>query len=365
LYKRIIIDMKKLILLLLIVLYLPVLIKAQVIEEEVTIENNAITLSGTLSYPKTSNKLPAIVLVSGSGPQNRDSEIVGFKPFKILADHLNEKGIAVLRYDDRGHGKSIGKTVGQSTSEELATGAEAAFNYLKNHKAIDNNKVGLLGHSEGGIIAPMVASIDDQVAFVVLMAGYGVKGIEVTAEQQKAILKAQGMTDAFIEKAAEINNKIISAMQDDSISEEEVYDLAKKLIIEQIDYLPDNVQAQITDKEAYANFQAQSVVKQMKSPWIQFYMTYDPKPTLEQLECPVLMLFGGLDTQITVAQNKAIMEEALANNKNVETKVFENANHLFQKAKTGSPMEYSTLEKEFVEGFEEYLSKWILEKGVN
>jgi len=338
---------------------------AQIIEEEVSIKNGDITLSGVLSYPESKTKLPAIVLVSGSGAQNRDSDIAGFKPFKILADHFNNKGIAVLRYDDRGHGKSTGKSVGESTSKEIATDASAAHTYLRNHKAIDPSKVGLLGHSEGGIIVPMVAANNDNVAFIILMAGYGVKGIEVTSEQQKAILKAQGMNDEFINQASEMNKKLIDAMQDESKSQEEVLELAKKLITDQIAYLPENVQSQITDKEAYANFQAQSAVKQMNSPWIQFYMTYDPAPTLAQVECPVLMLFGGLDTQITVSQNKSVMEEALASNSNVEVKVFEKANHLFQEAKTGSPMEYANLDKEFVTGFEEYVSNWILEKAID
>jgi len=334
-------------------------------EQEVTIDNGEIKLSGTLSYPTGGDKFPAIILISGSGAQNRDSDILGFKPFKILADHFNSKGIAVLRYDDRGTGKSTGKSVGQSTSEEIATDAEAAFNFLKNHKKIDAKQIGLLGHSEGGVIAPMVAARESEVAFVILMAGYGVPGVELTNAQQAAILKSGGMSDEYIEKASQMNQQLITAMVDENKTVEDVKQLASELIRKQIQYLPENVKSQIADEDAYVQMQVQSVVAQMQSPWIKYYMQYDPAPTLTKVSCPVLVLFGELDTQVTEKQNKEVMANALENNKNVTIKTFEKANHLFQEAKTGSPMEYASLKKEFVEGFESYISDWVLEEGVS
>ncbi|MEM9859512.1 MAG: alpha/beta fold hydrolase [Bacteroidota bacterium] len=342
-------------------LLLPWSLTAQT-NEEVSFGTDSVLLSGTLTLPTGQGPFPAVVLVSGSGPQDRDSQILGFKPFKILADSLAEVGIAVLRYDDRGTGKSNGKSVNQSTSEELASDAYYAVQLLKKHRRIQAGNIGVIGHSEGGIIAPMVAVQDPDVAFIVLMAGYGVKGVELSNAQAAAIMKASGMSEDYIEKANELNGKILQMMSQPDVTDDELEQFVVEETVAMVDLMPDTYKKSITDPEAYAKQQAKSALAQFKSPWIKYYMSYDPAPTLAEVKCPVLMLFAALDTQVLVSQNQMVMESILsqAGNENVTTKVFEKANHLFQEAKTGAPQEYAFLKKEFDPEFLPYLQQWLL-----
>lgn len=338
----------------------PILSKAQ-IEEEVTFGKDSTILSATLTMPGGEGPFPAVVLVSGSGPQDRDSQILGFKPFKILADSLSRVGFAVLRYDDRGTGKSTGKNVNLSTSEELAQDAVEAVRFLRKHKDIDPKKIGVIGHSEGGIIAPKVASRDEGIAFIVLMAGFGVKGIELSNAQSEAIMRASGMNDDYIKMANELNGKVLDMMARPEMTEEALEAFIIKETVTMVEFMPETFKKSITDPEAYAKQQAKGAIAQFKSPWIQYYMTYDPAPTLAKVRCPVLLLFGALDTQVLASQNQRVMESILAEagNTNVTTKVFEKSNHLFQEAKTGSPQEYAFLKKEFDPEFLPFLSKWL------
>lgn len=340
--------------------YTSLLTSAQSREELVEFSNGSIKLSGTLSFPeKSSPREKAIILVSGSGPQNRDSEIVGFKPFKLLADYFNAQGYAVLRYDDRGVGRSTGKSVNESTTKELAEDARQAFLYLKSRTDIDNKNIGLLGHSEGGIIVPLVISKEKDVAFAILMAGYGVKGVELSNRQQLAILKSSGMGDAYIEAMQDFNRKVMAMMSDTTVSEETLSNYVKKNIVETVPLLPEAMQQQISDKEAYATLVSQQVIAQTKSPWIRFYMNYDPYPALTAITCPVLLLFGELDTQVVPEQNEGIMKQALVKNKQVTSVIIPKANHLFQEAVTGSPAEYATLKKEFAPEIFETITNWL------
>jgi len=331
-------------------------------EEEVTIVNGEITLSGTLSFPAGSSKnYKTIILVTGSGPQNRDSEIFGFKSFKILADFLNAQGYAVLRYDDRGVGKSTGKTVNQSTTAELAEDAHQAYLFLRSRKDIDTKRIGLFGHSEGGIVVPIVASTEPTVAFVILASGFGVKGVELTNAQQAAILRSSGMSDDFIKASGVMNREVMRLMSDPNTTDQQLTDFVKVETLKLLPLLPESIQAQIPDKESYANMTAQQVIAQSKSPWIRYYMNYDPLPTLKKVKCPALILFGELDTQVLASQNRDLMKDALVNagNKNVTAVTIKKANHLFQEATTGSPMEYSTLKKEFVPEFLNVIHDWL------
>lgn len=333
-------------------------------EEEVKFSNGDILLSGTLSFPSAqSPPYKAIILLSGSGPQNRDSELFGFRPFKILADFLNQEGYAVLRFDDRGVGKSTGKSVSESTSVELAEDAQQAFRYLMSRKDIRPDHIGLLGHSEGGIVAPIVAT-REPVAFLILMAGYGVPGVELSIEQQKALLKASGMSDTFIEASVNMNRALLTMISKDSVSEAEVRTYVYEETLKLLPLLPEAVQAQIPDKQAYANLATEQVIGQIRSRWIRYYVTYDPQPVLKKVKCPVLMLFGELDLQVTPAQNLEIMRQALVGSGNnaVSVATIPKANHLFQEATTGSPMEYSSLKKEFAPGFLSTIKSWLAER---
>lgn len=330
-------------------------------EEEVSFANGEITLSGTLSFPSGDiKKRRAVILVSGSGPQNRDSEIVGFKPFELLADFFNEKGYAVLRYDDRGVGKSTGKSVNESTTADLAEDARQAFRFLASRKDIDPLDIGMLGHSEGGVVVPIVAS-SEPVSFIILMAGFGVKGVELSNAQQAAILRSSGMSEEFIKSSSEMNNKVMQLMSDANTPTEQLAAFVKAETLKLLPLLPEGIQSQIPDKNAYAEMSAQQVVLQSKSPWIRYYMNYDPLPTLTKVKCPVLLLFGELDTQVLPSQNKDLMRDALTNsgNKMVEAIVIQKANHLFQEAVTGNPSEYAKLKKEFTPVLKQEIEKWI------
>src|SRR5699024_10947933 len=186
--------------------------------EEVTFHNDIsdITLAGTLTYPKTGTDFPAVILITGSGPENRNEELMGHKPFLVIADYLTRQGIAVLRYDDRGVAESGGTYKG-STILDFATDAAAAFQYLQTRDEIDADKIGLMGHSGGGAIAPLVAANNKQVAFVITLAGPGVKGGQLLLKQQELIGKASGLSEDYIALNKSINRKayqIITATED-------------------------------------------------------------------------------------------------------------------------------------------------------
>ena len=330
-------------------------------EEEVAFKSGRILLAGTLTTPQGSGPFPAVILLTGIGPQNRDEEIFGFKIFEKIADYLTRKGMAVLRYDDRGVGGSTGNTM-QSTTEDFAGDALAAIEFLKKQNKINIKKIGFLGHSEGGIIAPLAAENSNDVAFMVLMSGFGVTGGELLLEQQRELLQRSNVPDSIITEDLDLQKKInetLAAGKDLNDIEKDIRAFTEK------DYnnLSKEVKASIPNKEAYINSNVRSQILTFNNPWFRFYVQYDPIPALEKVKVPVLMTFGELDLQVPVAQNKPKMEEALTKggNKNFKSIVFPNANHLYQTAKTGNPGEYSQLPKEFVPGFLDTIANWILE----
>lgn len=333
-------------------------------EEEISFTQGDAVLAGTLSFPSAeAKKYKAIVLISGSGPQNRDSEIVGMKPFKLLADFFNAQGYAVLRYDDRGVGKSTGSKVSEVTSQVLAEDAAQAFRYLKSRSDIHSTKIGLLGHSEGGILAPMVCTKEPGVAFVILMAGYGVKGIDLSNAQQAAILKASGMTEEFIAASNAMNREVMKLMASETVTDVQLTDFVKAETLKLLPLLPEAMRAAIPDQEGYATMTANQALAQSKNTWIKFYMNYDPQPALTKITCPALLLFGELDAQVLPGQNKDLMAQAITGNgnKKVQATVISKANHLFQLATSGSPMEYSMLKKEFSPELLDTLNNWLQE----
>jgi pimeloyl-ACP methyl ester carboxylesterase len=313
--------------------------------EDVTFQNVEanISLSGTLTLPGKEGNFPVVILISGSGPQNRDEELLGHKPFLVISDHLTKNGIGVLRYDDRGVGKSEGdfKT---STSADFATDVESAIAYLKTRKEINNKKIGLMGHSEGGLIAPMVASQSEDVSFIVLLAGTGLQGDKIILLQQALIAKADGTSDSDIMEATDAFTKAVDMVMksdDEQKLKTDLTNFINKLI-------EDDPSAEIPSgltKEEFVSAQ----VNEISSPWMQYFLKLDPAIALEKVKCPVLAINGEKDLQVPPKENLEAIKKALvkAGNENVTVVELANLNHLFQECETGSPKEYSNIEQTF------------------
>ena len=308
--------------------------------EEVTVRNerDGINLAGTLTLPEKGTKFPAVVMVTGSGAQNRDEEIMGHKPFFVIADYLTRNGIAVLRCDDRGTAASQG-THATATNEDFATDTEAMVNYLRSRKEINAKKIGIIGHSAGGIIAFIVAKKDPSIAFVVSLAGAGVRGDSLMLKQVELISKSQGMPDAVWQgMKPSIRNRYAILQQTDKTPEElqkELYaDVTKTMSPEQL-------------KDLNTIQQLSAQISSMTSPWYLHFMRYDPAQDLKKLKCPVLALNGEKDIQVDAAMNlTAIQERVTGNgNKNVTVKAYPNLNHLFQTCEKGTLAEYGQLEE--------------------
>jgi dienelactone hydrolase len=331
--------------------------------EEVTFTNGDIKFAGTLTIPKTEGKHPAVVMITGSGPQNRDEELFGFKPFKIIADYLTRNGIAVLRYDDEGVGGSTGKNVMQYTTEDFAGDVLKAVEFLKTRNDINPEQIGLIGHSEGGIIAPLAASKSNDIAFIVLMAGTGVKGVDIIKEQSKLIMEADKTPEEDIKANQEMIDKGYKILESDG-NLDDLKPEVEKEVQREFNSMPEEKKSAIKDKDEYIKTMVDAELRQYKMPWFKFFLSYNPAPALEKVKCPVLMLFGALDLQVPPAQNKAPMEKALQEGGNTDymSVVFPKANHLFLEAKTGSPSEYSSLPKEFVPDFLDTIKDWITKR---
>ncbi len=332
-------------------------------EDEVVFKSGKILFSGTLTTPKgdTNAKYPAVILLTGNGPHNRDENIYGFKIFEKIADYLTRKGIAVLRYDDRGIGGSTGNKM-SSTTEDFAGDALSAIEFMKKQKNIDVDKIGLLGHGEGGIIASMSAARSKDIAFIVLMSGTGVDGGDLILEQQKLLLKSANVPDSMIAQNLELQKKINDALRNDKDLNNLKSDI-RKFAEEDYNNLSANIKASIQNKEAYLNSNVQSQIAVFNNMWFKFFIKNNPYDALIEVTIPVLMTFGELDLQVPAEQNKPKMEEALtkAGNKNFKSIIFPKANHLYQEAKTGNPSEYAELSKEFVPDFLKTISDWILQ----
>ena len=302
-----------------------------------------ITLAGTLTYPKSGNNFPAAVLISGSGSQNRDEEVFGHKPFLVLADYLTRNGIAVLRYDDRDFLESGGNTE-NATSLNYAEDAYSAFEFLRTKDFIDKGQIGLIGHSEGALIASYLASNHNDIAFIVLLAGPGVPGKQLILMQSDALLKAEGASNDYIKKIHRINEQVYNIVLKEANTEKAKEKITKiltnlKLTKEQIE------------------MQENAVL----SPWYRFFLAYDPKPALEKVKCPVLALGGSLDMQVPAQINLRSIQDALEQGGNNRYTVMElkGLNHLFQHAKTGLPQEYAQLKETFSSDALKITADWI------
>jgi len=332
-------------------------------EEEVVYENTeaGVKLAGTLTLPRSEGPFPAVILITGSGAQNRDEEIVGHRPFLVLSDNLTRRGIAVLRVDDRGIGGSTGN-FSQATTEDFAGDVLAGIEYLKSRKDIDPTRIGLIGHSEGGIIAPLVAVQSPDVSFIVMMAGSGITGEEIILLQSDLIARAEGADNETITR----NNALMTSMysvvkeeQNNTIAAEKL----RKLIMDERANMSEEEKQNSNYSEADLDAQVNAQVQTLVSPWMRFFLTYDPRPTLMQVKCPVLAINGEKDLQVPPEENLQAIEEALkaGGNKDYTVKELPGLNHLFQTAQTGSPSEYAAIEETISPTALDVIGNWISE----
>lgn len=327
------------------------------VSEEVKFKNTQdnVVLAGTFSKPKADGTFPVVILISGSGPQNRDEELLGHKPFLILSDYLTRNGIAVLRYDDRGSFASTGN-FSLATTFDFANDVDAAIQYLKTRKDINPKKIGLIGHSEGGLIAPIVASRNKNVSFIILMAGPGIKGGNILLLQQELIGRANGMKEENILKTHEINSHVFSLI--DKISNT---DSLKVKITNYLSLKKKEIADLDTTVEKTDDNMIEAQIKQLLTPWMLNFIRYNPSQALEKLKCPVLAMIGSKDLQVPANPNLNAIEKALnkAGNKDFTVKELTNLNHLFQECKTGSPNEYVSIEQTISPLALETILNWI------
>ena len=328
-------------------------------EEEVSYENkrDGVKLAGTLTLPRGKASSPAVILITGSGPQNRNEELLGHKPFLVLADYLTRLGVAVLRVDDRGVGGSTGN-ISNSTSENFASDVLAGIEFLKGRKGIDAKRIGLIGHSEGGLIAPLVASQSNDVAFIVLLAGPGLPGEEILYAQGALILKANGASAEALAKqraTQEMMFTILKQEKDNAAAEKKMREGFDKQM----------ASASETEK-AQTKQVMEAQIGMALSPWFRHFLTYDPRPTLAKVKCPVLALNGENDLQVPVTENLREIEATLkaAGNKDVTIARLPKLNHLFQTSETGSPSEYVKIEETFAPVALKTIGDWILTREV-
>lgn len=334
-------------------------------QEEVTFRNESadVTLAGTLTLPPAAAPDQIVVLVSGSGPQNRNEElaIMNHRPFLVLSDYLTRQGIGVLRYDDRGVGESTGE-FSEGTTYDFAQDAKAAVAYLRGREDLAGTQLGIVGHSEGGMIAPIVADEDPELDFIVLLAGPGTKLDQLLISQTQLMAAAGGASEKDLKEAKrdlKRYTKMIRKNPDLSSEALEAKILAD--MQEQLAQAPDSVKAKVDDIDAFVAQQA----KTFAAPWFRYFIEFAPAPYLRRVDVPVLAVNGALDLQVPSQDNLQAIEKALRRGGNPDYTIheFPGLNHLFQTATTGSMTEYATIEETFNEAAMQFVADWILARS--
>ena len=325
--------------------------------------NEKINLAGTLTLPKQKEKAPAVILIAGSGPNDRDETIFGHKPFWVLADHLTRQGIAVLRFDKRGIGESEGEYF-LATSKDFADDVNAAISYLKTREEIDTSNIGLIGHSEGGVIAPMVATQNSDVKFVVLMAGLGVTGTDLILAQHRHEFDKLQLT---VERKEELNDILIDLYSNIlSWSEYTGSDEERNQLKEGLTRLWENLSLEMQDETQKEIFIKETTANAI-SPWFKYLLETDPTEYIQKLSIPVLAINGENDKQVEYQSNLDKIEKALkrGNNKQYTIKSYPNLNHLFQESTTGEVDEYGKIEQTISPNVLSDIENWIKEHTLN
>ena len=318
------------------------------------------TLAGTLTLPTSPGPHRAVVMITGSGPQSRDEPVMNHRPFLVWADALTRLGIAVLRYDDRGVGASTGN-FNQARTADLARDVEAAVDYLRSRKEIDNQRIGLIGHSEGGMIAPIVAvSRPKDVSFIVLLAAPGLRGDSILVMQNEIISRRSHTPDSIREATAQLNRSLFALLVPPTTDEEALrQSLAEVLRGAFFDgpLAPPMPHEQV---ELAINQE----MEMLTAPWMRDFLRYDPAPMLSRVQCPVLAVQGSEDVQVPAAANLPIVEKALTlhGNKAVTVKEFPGLNHLLQHCQTCLPDEYGEIRETVSPEVLQFVGEWIMKR---
>lgn len=300
--------------------------------ENVQFENKkaGIKLAGTLTTPNQKEKYPAVILVSGSGANDRNEELFNHKPFLVLADYLTKNGYAVLRYDKRGVAASEGD-FSEATISDFTEDAEAALDFLRSQKNIDVSKMGILGHSEGGIVAQKIAAKNKNIAFIISMAGPGIDTDQLMLIQKSTIEKQMGVPEITLKMNEKLFGSIYKILKKDISASE-----AENEIIELI------------GKNPMYKFAPKEQTKQLSdlahSAWFREFISYEPYENLGKINSKVLVINGDKDVQVTATENIEGWKKGLIHNKKASFKIYPNLNHLFQEAQTGMPNEYGKIE---------------------
>jgi pimeloyl-ACP methyl ester carboxylesterase len=342
----------------------------------------AFTLAGTITRPKGDGPFPTAILITGSGSQNRDEELMDHRPFAVLADDLSRAGLLVLRCDDRGVGDSGGDPF-YATTADLADDAEACLRFLKDRK--DVGPIGLIGHSEGAIIAPIVAARNQDVKFIVMLAGPGVRGRELLVRQNELLMSASGASDDDARKIAGLAGELFDSIGANAPGEQVTLQM-EKLLTAQLAIVPG---ARVGDAEGAkdaantprmnpdsAEFKAQveQGVRSLYTPWFKYFLNLDPADALSKVKCPVLALNGDYDVQVDADQNLSAIEQALkqAGNTDFTATKMEGMNHLFQHCaddspgkSAGSPARYALIDETMNRAVLNSIRGWIGKRFLN
>lgn len=329
--------------------------------EDVIYQNadKSIQFGATITIPEGNGPFPAVVLITGSGTQNRDEEIMGHKPFAVIADYLTRKGIVVLRVDDRGAGKTTNPD-SLATTADYAKDVSASVDFLLGRSEVNKKRIGLIGHSEGGMIAPMVATARKDIAFIVLLAGPGVKITELMKEQSMAVMRSSGISDKSVIAYGELYQALSSAILS---GEPDLKASCRKSLQQWITQTDTAIVNEIGLGAAKDQEEAVlQTVTEFSKPWFNYFIRFDPAIYLQKLKCKVLALNGDKDIQVIASQNIPGIEAALKKSKSpaYETHIYPGLNHLFQHCKECSVQEYKKLEETFSEEVMQKISEWIL-----
>lgn len=336
---------------------------AEPTSEEVTFSSSDLTLVGTLTLPAGEGAFPALVTIAGSGPQNRDSEILGvpgYRPFAQLAPLLAEQGVAVLRFDERGVGASEGDNA-VATSADLAGDVEAAAAFLRGRGDIDPDRIGLLGHSEGGMIAAMIAARDPGIAFVIALAPPVADPLEGLVRQERRLLETAGAPAEVVEgQVAMTRTSLELTLAEDWTALEA---LLRETVTQQLAAMPEERRAELGDMAGLTESLVAQTMVQFRG-WMRYFLSHDAQADWRRVAVPALVVFGGRDTQVDLVQHRSALEEAVEGDE-VTIVVLPDVNHLFQEATTGSAAEYAELSPELAPSLLETVSDWLEVRVLN